>query len=133
VNRLAERVTLRLDADYSFFDSVSDEIAPYPANAFGAVSCSLGGEPVIVAPPSPGQITGPAQCFGGSIKEERTYWTAHARLDWQFRKRLTAFGAIHYFHPDSERTVGGGAKASTTDYEKWLLGVGVRYAWDLDL
>jgi hypothetical protein len=133
VDRLAERVTLRLNADYSFYNSVSDEIAPYPSRPLSADPCTFGGTPTVVAPPQPGQFLGASQCVGGSVAEERTYWTLRARLDWQIRKRLTAFGSVLYFAPDSERSLGSGPKVTTADYDKFVLGVGMRYAWDLDL
>jgi hypothetical protein len=135
-HRLASRVTLFLNGDYSIYHSAADDLPPYPATTtLATVSCVSGGTAEVVGiVEQPGYLPGPAfQCVGGSTDEKRKYTTITGRIEWQLRQRVTAFASARYYHPITDRQLGDGPDVRVTDFHKYVFGVGIRYAWELDL
>jgi hypothetical protein len=73
------------------------------------------------------------QCFGGSSEETREYTSFVARLDWQLRRRLNAYAVARYYASQTEQALGSGIDLETEELDKFTLGVGFHYMWDLGL
>ena len=144
-HRLAERVTLSLSGNYSLYGSVTDEIPSYGASVTPSLaepgvvttSCQYGGRAEIVGefqhPQFPSQMIPIYQCFGGSAQEDRTYSSLIARLDWRLRKQLNAYLVTRWYHSTTDQRLGSGVDIQTDDLDKFTIGLGFRYAWDVDL
>jgi hypothetical protein len=144
VHRLSERVRLTVRGEYTLLHSTADEIAPYPASVsifdagggevgYRATCGGLGGSAQEVGsfiPPGGSAAIPGFQCFGGSSEETRKFTIVSARVDWQVRRRMTAYFAARYFQPIVDRQGGNSREFRVTDYDKFTFGLGLRYEWE---
>jgi hypothetical protein len=132
-HRLAERVRLRLIANYSMYDSVTDEIPSYPAlfSLSGGATpfCPSGGVAQRVGTTLPAVY----QCVGGSSSETRDYASVIARLEWQLRRRLSSYLTATYRSSQTDQERGNFGSITTEDLDKYTIAAGFRWYHDLGL
>ena len=73
------------------------------------------------------------QCTGGSSTENRYYTTLTGRLDWQLRRSLNAYVVARYFKTTTDQSLGGGQNIQTENFDRFTIGAGFRYYWDVGL
>ncbi len=127
--RLAERVRLSVTGLYSAQHAVSDEIPAYAPDLVRG--CSLGGSLVLVGTIPP--FTNVVQCVGGSSEEKRVFTTLVGRLEWQLRRRLSSYVVATYRHSITDEELGNFGEVRTEDLDKFIIGAGFRYQYDLGL
>ena len=139
-HRLAERVTLGLMGDFNYYVSANDSpqlepayFTPVPVtdwNPAAGATYTCGG---LFGPGGKLIVTGKApfnfgQCEVGTSSElTGQRLSLGARLDWQMRKRLGSFLYVRYYDQRGDPGLWG------NDYNKYLIGVGFKYAYDLEL
>ncbi len=127
---LAQRVTLQLTGKFEYLENASDrpQLVPATFDAFDPLmganwSCPQGSLQVIGSgSDSLGQCE-----IGTSTEGNGQRLTLGARIDWQLRKRLGSYVVIRYYDQMGDPGVSG------SDYNKYTIGVGFRYAYDLEL
>ena len=130
-HQLAERVKLSLVGDYTLYHSVSDKLPNYDPLLVGATTCPLGTvETQVPGPFGPFPVF---QCIGGSSEEKREYTSLLARIDWKMRRQLNSYVVGRYYTSTTDQTFGSGSNIQTDAINKFTLGIGFRYAWDLGL
>ncbi len=132
-HQLAQRVKLTLTGNYSIYHSATDKMPSYAATfSGGQPTCALGGVEDIVAYTSFLGFPVPVyQCFGGSSEEKREYTTLIGRVEWQMRRKLTSYVIARYYTAVTDQTLGNGREFQTEDLDKFTIGAGFRYYWDL--
>jgi len=127
-HRLAERVTFRLTGSYQLYETANDSPALVPAAYVQVPEPALACQPgMTLRLMSSGQsILGQCEGGTGNALQSQTFGAA-ARIDWQLRKRLATFVVFRYYDRSGDAALLGNA------FNKYNVGLGFRYLYDLDL
>lgn len=139
-HKLSERFTFGLTGEFAYYTSVNDSpqlvgayFTPVPVTDWDPTAkpaWTCGG---LLGPGGSLQVTGTGggsygQCeIGTSSELTGQRLTLNARVDWQMRKRLASFVVFRYYDQQADPGLWG------SDYNKYTIGVGFNYAWDLEL
>jgi len=138
--RATERITLGLVGNFTHYASAND--APAFSPAYFSPTPVADWDPATGASWTCGGLNGPGgklivtgqapfnfgQCeIGTSSELTGQRWTFTAKLDWQMRKRLASYLVFRYYDQTTDPGLLG------VDYNKYTVGIGFRYAYDLEL
>jgi hypothetical protein len=133
-HRLSERVTLSLLGEFDYYTSVNDSpqfaaafFTPVPLSEWtGRPGYTCGG---LAGPGGTLAVEGQyGRCEIGSSEELRGQrLVGSVKLDWQMRKRLASYVVFRYYDQKSDPGLLG------EDFNKYTIGVGFKYSYDLEL
>jgi hypothetical protein len=132
IHKLSARATLSLLGSYEHYESIEESPQVLPATYLPGSFNPITG-PEFACADGTLMISGSGASKGGQceVKSRRTLssnsWFASARLDWQLRKRLSTYAIVRYENRYGDDLLFG------NDYDRFTVGVGFNYAYDLGL